>query len=266
MLNSTAESASLGVSSSSIVYSLASYMYYSAVANNLTRLDPAACIKAQATTFQTSRGSLILVTNDSASLPEPFFYDTSLSTITKNGCRPDAYAWICGQGRGDNNCFSHPPPPSCSSQISSLDPNTWKPLGSTVSYCLSEAIGQRCRLEFSPQIAGVVIVFNFIKVLILAYTFFCLNEDPLMTMGDAVASFLGKRDETTKELCLMGKDNVEWWENTHPSREGGSIPEPWPFFAARQKWSKVVSTGRWGICMTLYVYQALNPQQRANDA
>jgi hypothetical protein len=86
---------------------------------------------------------------------------------------------------------------------------------------------------------------------ILAYAYFFLTEDPLMTMGDAVASFLNKNDETTKNLCLMGKSNVGWWEKRAAGSE--AVAEPWPFAAARQKWSSVISSGRWALCMTLYV-------------
>lgn len=248
MLSSTAISTSLGVSTSSLLYPLATHMYSSALANNLTRLEPADCIKAHTTTFLTGRGSLILISEDLSTPPGPFSYNTTFQTLTQNGCRPEPFAWICGDGRGPV-CVADLKFDQCSSKISGIDPSDWKPFGKKVSYCLSEPIAQQCRLEFSPQIAGVVIVFNFAKVLILVYAFFFLNEDPLMTMGDAVTSFLKRTDETTKNCCLMGKENVGWWEKGTP---GSTIePEPWPFSANRQKWSTVISSARWATCMIL---------------
>jgi hypothetical protein len=35
------------------------------------------------------------------------------------------------------------------------------------------------------------------------YTYFSTKEEPLMTIGDALASFLDKRDAATKELGLF---------------------------------------------------------------
>jgi hypothetical protein len=250
MLNQTAKSTSLGIGASDPLYPLASHMYSSALANNLTRLDPAECIRVQATTFQTNRGSLILVSEDPAKPRGPFSYNTTFQTLTQNGCRPEPFAWICGDGQGPT-CVAGLKFDQCSTKIASIDPKAWKPFGKTVSYCLSEPIEQQCRLEFSPQIAGVVIVFNFAKVLILVYAYFFLNEDPLMTMGDAVASFLKKSDETTRGFCLMGKGNVGWWKKSAPG--SGHAPEPWPFTTTRQKWSTIISSRRWASCMILYV-------------
>jgi hypothetical protein len=39
------------------------------------------------------------------------------------------------------------------------------------------------------------------------YTYVSMKEDPLITIGDAIASFLDKRDVTTKEIGLLTIDN-----------------------------------------------------------
>jgi len=133
-------------------------MYASAVAQNLTRLNVSECIDAYATTFQTSRGSLILVTEDSTNLGFAYGYSTSLALVDPGNtlCVPDAYGWICGDaGPGHWNCSVDP---TCSARVGSLNRTDWKPFGNKIEYCLSEQKVQQCTVEFSPQLAVVVII------------------------------------------------------------------------------------------------------------
>lgn len=77
----------------------------------------------------------------------------------------------------------------CETRWTSIDAANWRPLGPKVSYCLSENVDQLCRLQFNTQLAVVVITFNLVKALVLAYVFFAVKEEPLLTMGDEVVSF-----------------------------------------------------------------------------
>jgi hypothetical protein len=42
-----------------------------------------------------------------------------------------------------------------------------------------------------------------VKAALMFYTYFSTKEDPLMTLGDAIASFLNKTDVTTKDVGLL---------------------------------------------------------------
>jgi hypothetical protein len=150
------------------------------------------------------------------------------------------------------NIFSYVP--VCSQIMSSSKYSTdpWAPMKNKVDYCLAESANERCKLEFNPRLAWVVVTFNLAKTCILCYAFFFIKENPLMNMGDAVASFLTRRDETTENLCLMEKNNVGMWEK--PRWANAGMPEkplPMTFCKTKSQWRSVVSRRRWLTCLGL---------------
>jgi hypothetical protein len=221
------------------------YMHASAVAGNLTRLEVQDCMEAYATTFQTSHGSLILVTNNSAYSPLAYSYVNAKAVYSTPlyPCVDDPFGWICGD-QDLQVCNG----PTCN--LDSLDPTNWTPWGAKVEYCLTEHLESRCRVQFVPPLAYVVIFFNIAKAGILLYAYFSIKENPLMTMGDAVASFLLREDESTKDLCLMSKEDVYLWE----WNRWRPTPTPHPKYLNTKpyRWSKTVSAKRWMVVLSLY--------------
>src|SRR5690606_16581860 len=61
-----------------------------------------------------------------------------------------------------------------------------------VNYCYAEEVDELCRLELSMTILIIVAVCNALKVLGMLATVFTLRDDHLVTLGDAIASFLLK--------------------------------------------------------------------------
>ena len=108
-------------------------------------------------------------------------------------------------------------------------------------------MNQLCRLQFNRQLVFVVIAFNLAKALVLVYVFVAVKENPLLTIGDAVASFLKQPDDTTSGLCLMSKENINQWKNRHLVSERVGRP----YDPTRKRWSTVVSKARWAACMVL---------------
>jgi hypothetical protein len=211
-------------------------MYASAVAGNLTRLDVRACIDAYSAAFQTTRGSLILVIENTP------FEHYSYSFDNDQDCPRDPVGWLCNT----ENCYEEDGEPCSPSQV---DVSNWKPFGSKVNYCLSEVLEQRCKIQLTPNLAYVVCTINLLKTVILIYTYFLVRENPLMTMGDAVASFLTKRDHTTTGHCLMGKDEVQAWAN--PPGGVPKKPEPKSLDRKRKRWGSVISKQRWTVFIIL---------------
>jgi hypothetical protein len=233
MLSNNATTNYLGLSgsnSSATYYPSAKRLYASALSKNLTRLEVSDCVKAYSTTYQTTRGNLILVVSNSTFNRTPRSYDNN------GNCARDPVGWICGT----NNCYNDEGPPCSASQVDTTD---WKPYGTKTEYCLSEVLEQRCKVQLTPNLAYIVCAFNLIKAVVLIYTFFLVKENPLMTIGDAIASFLRRKDYSTKNHCLMGKADVRDW--THPT--GGVLSRPLPKSVNRQpkKWASVISRRRW---------------------
>jgi hypothetical protein len=47
-----------------------------------------------------------------------------------------------------------------------------------------------------------------VKAVIMFFIAFRVLDEPLITMGDAVASFLEKNDPTTKNMCLLSIQDI----------------------------------------------------------
>ena len=58
------------------------------------------------------------------------------------------------------------------------------------SYCLGLEAHQHCKVGFTVELLIGVIVCNLIKIVCIGYTVFRLDSRPLVTLGDALASFL----------------------------------------------------------------------------
>lgn len=212
---------------------------------SLERLTGSQCIDAYALTFQTQRGSLILVTNDTQKLPTARAYSDFDASIHPASilCLGDPFDWICSHD-AEHQCLDKSTTP-CSVAYKRLHGDNWAPLGNLVDHCLSEKLPGHCKVQFSTSIAIVVIVFNAIKAAILASVFFFVKEDPLLTMGDGVASFLKAADETTKSLCLMSRDKLALWKMP-------PVPQSYAVGTKQsRRWSNIVSRSRWWFCMFL---------------
>ncbi|KAL4924604.1 uncharacterized protein BDV17DRAFT_295240 [Aspergillus undulatus] len=79
----------------------------------------------------------------------------------------------------------------------------------SVDHCLTVPIDETCQLFFSPPICLVVIACNLVKLICSLLTAKDYREDIFLTIGDAIASFLGRPDPTTESSCLLPKALVE---------------------------------------------------------
>jgi hypothetical protein len=221
----------------------ATYMYASFQANNLTRLENQDCIDAYSSSlFQTSWGNLILIAADNTSQTVSLGHSSSDLDSVSAGCTPDPFGWMCGR-TGTEICDLD----MATCTRNSVDAANWNPFGGQIQYCLSEQVPQKCEIQFVPWLAYAVVGFNLIKAVILFYTFFLIKENPLMTIGDAVSSFLRYKDQTTSGLCLMSKHDIDWWTKNHAK------PIARPLKMKCQKWYSVASRRRWVFMTLLYV-------------
>lgn len=88
-----------------------------------------------------------------------------------------------------------------------------------VEYCLSDGVGDQsdhCDLHFSPVIMALVCAFNLVKCVLVSYTAFIsgrAKRQTLITLGDAIHTFLEQPDENTKNMCLSSRfdfGKIDW--------------------------------------------------------
>jgi hypothetical protein len=81
--------------------------------------------------------------------------------------------------------------------------------GTTARYCLAQrGEAQTCSVTLNGSLYGVVALLNLVSVIVIGATLTKRSFEPLVTLGDALASFLGLPDHTTTGACLMTKEDV----------------------------------------------------------
>lgn len=210
----------------------------------LERLETADCLNVYAQDFQTNRGSLLLVAPDNA--VKQFDQGTAalwfegsedVPRSTVNSC---PYNWIC---HADGIRCDDLGKGVCGLRLGPARSNisTWKPYGKEILYCLSETTEEHCRLEYSIHLAIAVIILNAFKAIIMAYLAFGVLESPLMTVGDAVVSFLEIPDTHTRGMCLARKEDI-----VKSLRLGnGSSLAANSYISAPKRRFAAASAGRW---------------------
>ena len=127
-----------------------------------------------------------------------------------------------------------------------------------VQYCLSETAPPDCRLDLSIPILVTVVVCNAIKLLCLTLTLWTGKDPPLMTVGDAAASFLTEADPTTIGRCTVSERDIKRgaWQRTvnysSPREPPPAAPRRWKSTA--RSWFRAASRRRWFYCVFLSVH------------
>jgi len=220
---------------------------------SLKRLEPLECLNAYARPFQTTWGSVLFVVPPTSKGFTPdkavLWYEEKESLPTSNSGISQGwpFQWICRVDGGSNS-------EQCQNRISpkQKDIANWKPFDKEILYCLAEPVEEHCRLLYSAHLAIIVVLLNLFKVLLMLYIAFGIKESPLMTMGDAVSSFLQQPDETTKSMCLLSKADVK-------SRLGNGTG--WSTNPVAKRYNKnrrlrfaAASGTRWFLCTLLFVF------------
>ncbi len=203
-------------------YTLGSFLN----ASSWQKLDNYTCIQAYKQKFVSNRGDvLVLISGMNASMPIELLAESNswYDVCGPRGCDPDqnlatSANWMMnplGYDNGENYL---------------------------IQYCLSKPVEERCRVQFSIVIMGVVIGCNFVKAWCLFSTLWIQKSQPLVTLGDSIDSFLDTVDPTTENKCLGG--NV-----CFSRKQWGKGPVEWQ--GQRYRWFSGASVKRWVTCNLL---------------
>jgi hypothetical protein len=164
--------------------------------------------------------------------------------IEWSGCTIDAYDWICTDtGRMQRDSCSV----VCDTLIPELlrEPEQWSVMGRRVKYCLSIPRDEECRLNYNVYLAIGVVVANLFKALVIAYLALSKthSSDPaLITIGDAISSFLQRPDETASGLTLASAKLLRLRKKR---KEQIVAPLAIPWDPQRGRLHEAVSPRRW---------------------
>jgi hypothetical protein len=185
-------------------------LHQSARSGDLDRLENGDCIDQYSKMIQSSRRNLLLVASDDKfpAADEAIFPNGT--NIYSKGWNAAGHAktelgkiynWMCSGMDIDGYCYKN---------IGRLrdNPSSWVVNGYPVDYCLSERATPRCKLQFNTSIAILVTTLNILKAILMFCTVLLTKGHPLMTVGDAVASFLIHNDPTTRNMCLLTQSDA----------------------------------------------------------
>ena len=114
-----------------------------------------------------------------------------------------------------------------------------------ISHCLAVRVAETCKLRFNAPLAWTVVALNAVKVIVLTLTYYNARggAEPLMLIGDGIASFVDQPDSTTTSLCFMQKSTLSWWKYNQKR------PQTLSQGRARRRTS--VGRTRWATWLTL---------------
>ncbi|KAG8534322.1 uncharacterized protein KY384_001166 [Bacidia gigantensis] len=160
------------------------------------KMDIVVCTSTYAKQFVTSHGDLVLITPDvnitEAAAP---IVGEGTETFSTGGT---GYDWMCRGWCSSSN------EPIQAAKRGSLEIPYLYDGGSSLSIksCLSKPAEEHCSVQFSVVIMSIVIVANAVKAFCMFLILQQQRKAPLVTIGDAVQSFLRTNDPETINKCL----------------------------------------------------------------
>jgi hypothetical protein len=180
-------------------------------ASTYQRLEVEDCIRAYGVGFISDRRHLLLVTHNRT-------VDNSvIGTLnwTYNGL---GTAWECGTNV--TSAMNLVTEASCTTEAALQRLPLLAGGSHVVDFCLSQTVSDQCRLEFSIPVILIVIVCNIVILVGILMTL-VKRQITLVTIGDALASFLEEPDATTPGMPATDVEDIKagkWPDNPEPQR------------------------------------------------
>ena len=216
-----------------------------ASALNLRNMTVKECLDTYQQPLISNYGNFLMVTSET-----PEMNNTLLRADYGHKPIPELLPWLCNGSDLANTASSWVP--SWDDAICNITPqnNTWLLFTDagdvSVDYCLADATAARCEVSVSTCLLIVVVICNVLKLLVLFYLV-TSKAKPLVTIGDAIESFLLRPDSTTKNLTLLSYPEVRWgfWKipDSPDSQSGRSFGKEF-HPQSNKKWADAVSNSR----------------------
>ena len=208
--------------------------------NALKKLSGEKCIRQYGTGFSPKYKDLLAVSATSNITNSLLYFDMGNGPPRP---RQDISSWYCSFAYDSEDCDF---------EKAAKSAHDWKIPGIgfpnamlhdyPIDYCLCrEKTNDRCMLQFSLPFMLIVIVCNMVKTICLSSTVM-QESHPLVTLGDAIASFLNKPDAATKNICLADKSFFQ---------KGGWQEKTITWKSERRRWFQAASKRRWLVCNVL---------------
>ncbi|KAL2759001.1 hypothetical protein ACRALDRAFT_2026404 [Sodiomyces alcalophilus JCM 7366] len=139
-------------------------------------------------------------------------------------------------------------PPSSSSLLATFAPaSTLSPDGFPIKYCLAQPSTAQptCALDTNDAVLGATTLLILTIIVTGASVLAFKSFQPLATLGDAISSFLERKDTTTNGACLLTKSDIK--------RGRWASREPRYYAPQTHYWFQTPSTARWTLWFLSWV-------------
>ncbi|KAM0794745.1 hypothetical protein BDR22DRAFT_826699 [Usnea florida] len=232
--------------------------YYSNNQTSLVKMENKHCVETYTAPIISTHSDLLLVSSDlhatnsllsiNIEADSQLIIDVANQQAGDGGSTPSTF---CTLGLNCDSAGALANPQNLSFITSDLLKSSYNHVNGTipelsyVEYCLSRPVAGNCKLQFSVTIMIVVIICNMIKTVCMTTVSWKQDPEPLVTLGDAIASFLDRPDVATKQNCMAGRTRFE------KSRYWGLLLSRWD--SNRFRWFRAASRRRWIVCNMLCI-------------
>ncbi|KAI1120426.1 hypothetical protein F5Y10DRAFT_258367 [Nemania abortiva] len=122
----------------------------------------------------------------------------------------------------------------------------------SISYCLAEPVDNFCQIGLSPALLLGVVLCVIAKTATAVIVTIVLNRPehkPLVTLGDAMASFIERPDPVTAGLCTVDQKQIRAamrWKHAY------LVPGPRQWTGLQQTWAAAIPISVWLISYVLF--------------
>ncbi|TKA83796.1 hypothetical protein B0A55_00078 [Friedmanniomyces simplex] len=215
---------------------------------NLSNSD---CMAAYGTGFVLGHNHVLAMTSarENVSNHTVFSWNQGTYNLNQGGGAPP-YGWICTDDLGYYGGGG------CDVPTARRNASNWTINNAKIDYCLAQITPSHCKLQFSLHILVTVILMNACKSACMFLTLYRQKDATLVTIGDALSSFLDRPDALTKGRCLMAKVDVSKgplrWKAHGVKNTPNTKPLPITYYAPlRRRWFAGATILRWCITMGL---------------
>ena len=218
--------------------------------SNLTMLNTTRCANIYATDYVSNYLNVLVVTTNATSNPGSILagyqYYYAPSSLGDFSSEVRDWDWICN---GVPNCAKGP----------FASPFTVEGTegGYLISHCLAQPTQPQCTVQIFPQLLIIVIVFNALKAIFFIILLMKRNFTPLMTIGDAITSFMTKPDpnsllsgpyssESIRKMYLADPLRLSIKHQNHTWMQNRAQQRAKPWHNKRRFWAAAPGPKRWG--------------------
>lgn len=190
------------------------------------------CIKAYGQSFVSARSDVLVIQPNYTGQQPLTMVGDHTSAIVSTGMWKLPYAWLCSDYESLRGSMGV----DCDLKGLSRRYSDWTLNTIPVQYCLSKRVEEHCRLQLSLPIMSIVMICNLTKALCMCFVLRHRKAPPLVTIGDAIESFLHNQDLTTENMCLADRLTfaTEDWDNS--TRTYLNKPHKWFSSASWRRW------------------------------